>query len=243
MYLERVHSQGGFLTRLRKIKDLPLERRPYEICFHKGPQALTDAELLAVIIRTGVKGEKSTEVAEMVLDYSNNKKGLLNIINLSLNELMQINGIGKVKAAQLKCVAELSKRISKTNAHSNLVFSNPKSIADYYMEELRHIGKECLILMLLNTRSIFIKDIVVSVGTVNASFISSREILIQALKHQAVYMVLVHNHPSGNSFPSKEDIINTKRIKEAGDLIGVSLIDHIIVGDNNFVSLKEKGVI
>lgn len=243
MYLEREHTQGGLLSTKRKIKDLPPQRRPYDLCFSKGPQALTDGELLGIIIRTGAKGQQSTEVAEMVLDFADNKKGLLNIINLSLSELMQINGIGKVKAAQLKCIAELSKRISKTNAWNNLVFSNPKSIADYYMEELRHIGKECLVLMLLNTRSVFIKDIVVSVGTVNASFISAREILIQALKYQAVYMVLVHNHPSGNSFPSKEDIINTKRIKEAGDLIGVSLIDHIIIGDNNFVSLKEKGVI
>lgn len=243
MYLEREHAQGGLLSTKRKIKDLPPQRRPYEICFLKGPQALTDGELLGVIIRTGAKGQQSTEVAEMVLDFENNKKGLLNIISLSFSELMQIKGIGKVKAVQLKCIAELSKRISKTNAWNNLVFSNPKSIADYYMEELRHIGKECLVLMLLNTRSVFIKDIVVSIGTVNASFISAREILIQALRYQAVYMVLVHNHPSGNSFPSKEDIINTKRIKEAGDLIGVSLIDHIIIGDNNFVSLKEKGVI
>lgn len=227
----------------KKIKDLPPEKRPYEKFFLNGEKSLTDAELLAIIIRTGAKGEQSTEVANMVLEHENCKKGLLNLVYLSTEELMQIRGIGKVKAAQLKCIAELSKRISKTNAKSNLVFSNPNSIADYYMEELRHTGRECLILMLLNTKSIFIKDVVISIGTVNASFISSREILIQALKHHAVYMVLVHNHPSGNSFPSKEDIVNTKKIKEAGELVGVSLIDHIIIGDNNFVSLREKGII
>ena len=227
----------------RKIKDLPADRRPYEICKNKGAEYLTDAELLGVIIRTGTREFQSTEVAESVLDYDENNKGLLNIINLDFNELLKIKGIGSVKAAQIKCISELSKRISKTHAWGNLVFSNPKSIADYYMEDLRHVEKECLILMLLNTRSVFIKDIIISIGTVNAAFISPREIFIQALKFKAVYMVLIHNHPSGNSFPSKEDIINTKKIKEAGDLVGVSLIDHIIIGDNNFVSLKEKGVI
>lgn len=231
------------MNRKNRIKDLPPERRPYEKCFKHGPSALTDAELLAIIIRTGSKGEQSIELAERILNHSDNDKGILNILHLSTSELLAVKGIGTVKAAQIQCVAELSKRISKTRAHKQLAFGNPKTVAEYYMEELRHCGREKLLLLLLNTKSILIKDMVLSHGTVNASLFSPREILIEALKYNAVYIILVHNHPSGNPAPSQEDILNTQRVKEAGDLIGVLLIDHVIIGDNKYVSLKEIGIL
>lgn len=225
------------------IKDLPPERRPYEKFIKFGPSALTDAELLAIIIRTGSKGEQSIELADRILGYSNNDKGILNIQHLTLNELIELKGIGLVKAAQIKCIAELSMRISKTKAHKLLTFSNPNTIADFYMEELRHSEREKLILLLLNTRSVLIKDIELSCGTVNASLVSPREIFIESLKYNAVYIILIHNHPSGNPNPSRDDILITKRIKDAGDLIGISLIDHIIIGDNKYVSLKQTGIL
>lgn len=226
-----------------RIKDLPLERRPYEKFIKFGPSSLTDAELLAIIIRTGSKGEQSIELADRILGYSNNDKGILNILHLSFDELIELKGIGRVKAAQIKCIAEFSKRISKTSAHKNLTFSNPNTIADFYMEQLRHCEREKLILLLLNTRSILIKDIELSCGTVNASLVSPREIFIESLKYNAVYIILIHNHPSGDPNPSRDDILITKRIKEAGDFIGISLIDHLIIGDNKYVSLKQRGIL
>ncbi len=231
------------MSKTKRIKDLPPERRPYEKCIKFGPTALTDSELLAIIIRTGSKGEQSIELAERILGHLDNDRGILNILHLRINELLAIRGIGIVKATQIKCIAELSKRISKTKAHKQLIFTNPNTIADFYMEDLRHSERERILLLLLNTRSVFIKDIELSNGTVNASLISPREIFVESLKYNAVYIILIHNHPSGNPNPSNEDIINTKRIKEAGDLIGVSLIDHIIIGDNKYVSLKERGIL
>lgn len=226
-----------------RIKDLPPERRPYEKFINHGPESLTDSELLAIIIRTGSKGQQSIELADKILSYHNNEKGILNILHLNFNELLKIKGIGRVKATQIKCVAELSKRISKTRAHKELTFSHPTTIANYYMEDLRHCEREQLLLLLLNTKNVLIKDIILSKGTVNASLISTREILIESLKYDAVYIILLHNHPSGNPEPSKEDIINTHRIKAAGDLIGITLIDHIIIGDNKYVSLKEREIL
>lgn len=231
------------MNKANTIKDLPPERRPYEKCIKFGPTALTDSELLAIIIRTGSKGEQSIELAERILGHLDNDRGILNILHLSINELLAIRGVGIVKATQIKCIAELSKRISKTKAHKQLIFTNPNTIADFYMEDLRHSEREKILLLLLNTRSVLIKDIELSNGTVNASLISPREIFVESLKYNAVYIILIHNHPSGNPNPSNEDIINTKRIKEAGDLIGVSLIDHIIIGDNKYVSLKERGIL
>jgi DNA repair protein RadC len=231
------------LNKTSTVKDLPLERRPYEKCLKFGPAALTNSELLAIIIRTGSKGVQSIELADRILNYKNNETGLLNILHLNINQLMEIKGIGLAKATQIQCIAELSKRISKTSAHKQLIFTHPSTIADYYMEELRHCDREKLLLLLLNTRSVLIKDIMLSHGTVNAALISPREIFVEALKYSAVYIILLHNHPSGNPNPSRDDILNTKRVKEAGDLIGITLIDHVIIGDNNYVSLKERGIL
>ncbi|WP_073992502.1 RadC family protein [Parasporobacterium paucivorans] len=225
------------------IKDLPPERRPYEKCSRYGISSLTDSELLACIIRTGSKGEPSIDLAENILNYEGNTSGILNILHLDTAQLLRIRGIGQVKAIQIQCVAELSKRISRARIHNNLSFTDPKSISDYYMEEMRHKDREHLVLLLLNTKSNLIKDIVISQGTVNASLVSPREIFIQALKYNAVNVILLHNHPSGHPEPSREDILITRRVQEAGSLIGISLIDHIIIGDNIYVSFKERGII
>ncbi len=224
----------------RTIKDIPSENRPDERCIRLGASALTDAELLAVIIRCGVKGIPSTELSQRILDLSG-EDGIIGILRLSINDLMEVNGIGIVKAVQIKCIAELSRRIAKNTMRSKLSFSNPASIAEYYMEDLRHKDCEELIMLSLNTKNMLISNTTLTKGTVNASLISTREIFLEALKNKAVYIVLLHNHPSGDPSPSKEDIHNTRRIKDAGNLIGISLIDHIIIGDNKYISLKERG--
>ena len=224
-----------------QIKSLPEEDRPYEKCLNYGAGYLTDSELLAVILKNGSKGENSVDLARRVLEFSKND-GLLGICKIPISELMTIKGIGKVKAIQIKCIAELSRRISKTNAKNELVFNSPGTIVDYYMEDLRHKEVEEFIMLALNNKSALLDEYVISKGTVNASFASPREIFIQALRVKAVNIIIMHNHPSGDPTPSRNDIISTNNIKLAGDIIGIKLIDHIIIGDNDYVSFKEKGL-
>lgn len=227
---------------LQTMKNLPQEERPYEKCLEKGPESLTEAELLSVIIRTGAKGSSSLELSRKVLELGS-QGGLIGLLHLTIPQLMEVHGIGTVKAVQLVCIGELSKRIWRTLISSQLVLDSPESIADYYMESMRHLEQEQTMLTMFNTKNMLIKDIILSKGTVNASLVSPREVFLEALKYHAVYIVLVHNHPSGDPAPSKEDLLLTNRLREAGDLIGIQLIDHIIIGDNRYISLKERGIL
>lgn len=223
------------------VKELPATERPYEKCEMYGPQVLSDAELLAVIIRTGSKNERSIDLASKVLNFNPANPGLIGIHHMSLKDLMSIHGIGRVKAIQLLCVTELSKRMSKQTRLEGIQFVNPEVIANYYMEDLRHLQQEKVILLMLDTKSRMIKDMEMTSGTVNASLLSPREIFLHALKYEAVNIILLHNHPSGDPTPSREDIHSTKRIREAGNLVGIKLMDHIIIGDNKYISLGEEG--
>ncbi|CRZ34359.1 DNA repair protein RadC [Herbinix hemicellulosilytica] len=223
------------------VKELPVSERPYEKCETYGPQFLSDAELLAVILKTGSKGLRAIDLAVNVLNYSKTYPGLKGLNYLTMKELTKIRGIGRVKAIQLLCLTELTKRMSKEVHKESLKFTTPQSVAEYYMQDMRHLKKEQVLLLMLDSKSKLIKDMVMSSGTVNLSIVPIREILIQALKEEAVKIILVHNHPSGDPAPSPEDIRVTKRMKEAGDLIGISLMDHIIIGDNKYISLKEQG--
>ncbi len=225
------------------MKEMPKTEQPYEKFLFSGAETLSDAELLAIIIRTGSKEEKSIDLARKVLTISNCNDSLLNITRLTLKDLLQIKGIGRVKAVQIKCIAELSRRIAKTTAKSRLCMNNPRSIADYYMEDLRFVKQEVTVLVMVDTKNHFLNDTIISKGTVNSSLISPREIFLEALNNQAVYIILIHNHPSGDPTPSKEDIMATKRIKDAGALIGIMLLDHIIIGDRKYVSLKEQSLL
>ncbi len=226
-------------------EDSMVEEKPYEKCLALGAKALTDAQLLAVILRTGTSGLNATGLAYNVFAASgsfdkNGGNQLLNLINLSIPELMKIKGIGRVKAIQIQCICELSRRIAKQTAGKRLDFGSPQTIAEYYMEDMRHLEKEHLILVLLDGKCCLIKDLVVTIGTVNSSLVNTREIFAEALKYNAVSIVLLHNHPSGDSTPSRNDLAVTERIARAGEIMGINLIDHIIIGDNNYTSLKEK---
>ena len=223
-----------------RIKDLPVQQRPYEKCILYGEQSLTDAELLATIIRTGTVNEQSIDLADRIL-CCNDKAGLLNLHTMSIDELKMIKGIGNVKAVQLKCIAELVKRLMKTKKVHGESFTSPELVADYFMEDMRNLETECLKMVLLDSKSRLIKDITISTGTINSSVASSREIFVTALKHGAVNIILLHNHPSGDPVPSSDDIFVTLKIKDAGDIVGIKLIDHIIIGDNCYYSLKEAG--
>ena len=241
--MKRMEQREQTASEERKgILSLPPEERPYEKCLEQGCQALSDAELLAVIIRTGAVGDTSVDLARRVLDLGGRQGNLAGLCGLSVQELTSVKGIGRVKAIQIQCIAELSRRMAKSRARDGLCFHDPASIAAFYMEDLRHEEREQCRVMMLNTRSMLLAEKQLSVGTVNASLISAREIFLEALKCQAVYIILIHNHPSGDPHPSREDILLTKRVWEAGELIGISLLDHIIIGDRSYVSLREENL-
>ncbi len=217
------------------------EERPYEKCEQYGAENLTDAELLAVLLRTGTKGENSLQLAKRILHPDFAQEGILNIHQWSMEQLLEIKGIGSVKAIQILCLSELAKRLSKAEAQSGLNFSAPETIAQYYMEDMRHRKKEAMKLLLLNSKTKLIGESELSLGTVNTTLVSPREVFVEALRRNAVAVILLHNHPSGDPTPSKQDILITRRVTEAGRLIGVELLDHIIIGDNCFISLRDKG--
>lgn len=224
------------------MKTLPKEEMPYEKCWSSGAGSLTDAELLSVILRTGSKGEPALDLSRKILSLSA-KEGLLGIYHISLSELMKIKGIGKVKAIQLKCIAELSRRMAKQQARSSLIFTQPETVAEYYMEDFRHEEQEKLLLIMLNSKGNLLGEEVISKGTVNATLISPREIFLCAFQYHAVSIILLHNHPSGNPTPSKEDLLLTRRVKESGELLGIELLDHIIIGDQQAVSFRREGLL
>lgn len=225
------------------LKELPVSERPYEKCEQNGAAVLSDAELLAAIIKCGTKNMTAVDIAKQILNYSEEMPGL-NILNyLSLQELMSVEGIGKVKAIQLLCIAELSKRMAREKKRETRALLTPNEVADYYMQDLRHLTYEQVILLMVDVKNHIIKDVIISKGTVNLSIAEPREIFINAVKYGAVRILLLHNHPSGDPTPSKADITLTMRIKEAGELIGIQLLDHIIIGDNMYISLKEQGML
>ena len=220
---------------------LPVWEQPYEKCEKYGVTALSDVDLLAVIIRNGTRELNSIDLARELLNSHPVHKGLLGLSRLSLEELMKIKGIGKVKASQILCILELSKRLSKQNFETFLTLDSPKSIADYFMEEMRYLEREVINLLLFNGKHRLIKSIPISQGTVNSSITTPREILTLALRYEAVYIVLLHNHPSGDAAESTSDLKFTNDIHNACKLIGIELSDHIIIGDHCYTSLKEKG--
>lgn len=216
---------------------------PYEKFLNLGATALTDEELLAIIIRTGTNGVSALDLSKEVLNLSMSCKGLLGLHHLQLTDLTSIKGIGQVKAVKIKCIAELSMRIAQKSAIKKLVFSSPSSIADYFMEEMRHLEVENVILLLLDNKNSMIGKVLLSKGTVNASIVSTREIFLHALQHQASYIILLHNHPSGSVKPSQADILLTQKVVSASNIMNIPLIDHIIIGDLKFTSLAEQGYI
>lgn len=224
------------------MKDMLAEERPYEKCERFGAGSLTDIELLAVLLRTGTKGENSLELARRLLypDSGIPQKCETHLQDWTKDDLLKIHGIGRVKAIQVLCLCELSKRLSQMNAREELDFSKPGTIAEYYMEDMRHRKQEYMKLLMLNSKSRLIGETEISKGTINMSVVSPRELFIEALQKNAVYIILLHNHPSGDPSPSKDDILVTRRVKEAGELLGIELLDHIIIGDNCYVSLAMR---
>ncbi len=231
------------MTDHKTIKDHEAAERPVEKCVKMGPGALSDAELLAVIIRSGSKSETAVELAERVLGISGDRYGLQALHHLSLHELKRLGGIGDVKAVQLLCLAEISRRMSKQIPAERIRMRDPAQIAEYFMEDMRHKEREELRVVFFDTRAHYIQDTVLFQGTVNSSLVSPREIFVEALKAQAVFLCLLHNHPSGSCRPSDDDIRFTDRVKASGEMLGIRLIDHIIIARKNWFSFREQGIL
>jgi DNA repair protein RadC len=224
------------------MKEMSETERPYEKSLKYGVSVLTDAELLAIILRTGSRNDNVLSCAYRILNAHPVHKGLVGLNYLSLKDLEKIRGIGRVKALQMMCLAEISQRMSRAVHKPFVKLDSPESIADYYMEKTRYLEKEHVFALFFDVKHKLIKDIQISEGTVNSSLLSPRELFLEALKYEAVYVILVHNHPSGDSTPSDADLEVTFRILEAGSLIGIQLTDHIILGNNSFTSLAQRGI-
>ena len=223
------------------MKHLPPQMQPYEKCIAYGPEILTDAELIACVLRTGNKEYTSVALAEHLLELRKGKEGLSGLCSLSFKELTEVPGIGRVKALQIQAVFELAKRMSRSSAAKTLNFSSPETVADYYMEDFRHLEQEKILLLLLDNKGNLLGEKVIFTGTVNASIVSPREIYLEALKYHAVSIILLHNHPSGDPTPSDADRRMTRKVREAGSFLDIPLLDHIVLGDKNYVSFREKG--
>ncbi|MCX7711357.1 MAG: DNA repair protein RadC [Clostridia bacterium] len=227
-----------------KMKDLPLSERPYEKLEKLGAEMLSNAELLAIIIKTGNRKESSLDLANRVLSCDKADKGLPFLHDLSLEQLREIDGIGKVKAVQVKALTELSKRMASTfNMHAKKALTSPQDVCGLLMEEMRHLKKEVFKGVLLDVKNHVIKQVNVSVGSLNSSIVHPREVFSEAVKMSCSSIIFVHNHPSGDPEPSREDIHTTNRLVDAGNILGIKVLDHIIIGDGKYVSLKEKGYI
>ncbi len=222
------------------MKELPVSERPYEKVELEGVEKLSDKELLTVLIRSGTKKERADQIALRILEVCG-IEGLPALWNTDMEELKEIPGIGRVKAIQLVCVCELARRIARGKRLFGTRISSAEDIVSYYNVQLKYQQKECLILVVLDSKNRILADEILSVGTINASIADPREIFMTALKKNGVSIILLHNHPSGDPTPSREDIITTERIFKAGELLGIRLYDHIIIGQNSYISLQAEG--
>lgn len=223
------------------IKNLPISEKPYEKCASLGVASLSDAELLAIIIHTGTRDLSAIEIARNVLSVKHGN--LLNLFEFSLEEFMDFKGIGKYKAIRLMAIAELSLRISKTNMGNPFIMDDPKKVSSYYMEQLRHLKEEHFYAVFLDIQCRFLKDELIAKGNENFAFYSKNRLFEKALLCKARRIILLHNHPSGNCRPSKEDCDTTSSLIQAAQLLELELVDHIIIGDNKYYSFKENDLI
>nr|WP_312859649.1 DNA repair protein RadC [Peribacillus huizhouensis] len=220
------------------IRDVPKDERPRERFIQTGPQSLSNQELLAILLRTGTKEESVLQLANRLISTF---EGLRMLIDASIDEITAIKGIGEAKAIQILAAVELGKRITQLNYPDRYVIRSPEDGAKYCMEEMRFLTQEHFITLYLNTKNQVIHKQTIFIGSLNASIVHPREVYKEAFRRSAASIICLHNHPSGDPSPSREDIEVTKRLVECGKIIGIELLDHIIIGEHKFVSLKEKG--
>lgn len=222
------------------LRDIPSEERPRERMLQHGPQALNNAELLAVLLRTGTVAESAVRLAERVLQHAGS---LRQLVDMSLEQLTELKGVGPAKALQIQASIELGRRLARTTSASDerTALLSPQDAAGYIMEDLRYLTKEHFVCLFLNTKNRVVGQETLSIGSLNASIVHPREVFRAAIRRGCASIIVAHNHPSGDPTPSPEDIQLTGRLVESGQLVGIDVLDHIVVGDGIFISLKEKG--
>jgi DNA repair protein RadC len=224
-----------------KISDMPSDERPREKLAKHGAEALSNSELLAILLRTGSRSKSAIDISRELLSKS--EKGIAGLPDLSMEELCSIGGIGMSKATQVKAALELSKRISRAEFSGVIEVRGPGKVADLFIEEFKYLKIEKFAVVFLDTKNQIMSWEVISVGSLNASIVHPREVFNKAIKKSAASVILVHNHPSGKTNPSREDIDITNRLIEAGKIVGINVLDHIIVGHNCYYSFKEEHLI
>jgi len=236
------NTNEGYRTKLpysgSTIKDMPKIERPREKLEKKGAQALHKKELLSIILRTGIKGKNVLQVAQDILTKYGDKK----LIDVSYEELRNMHGVGPSKAAQVIAAIELGKRLYKEKVEEEIFINSSQDV----LKEVSHIRenkKENFVVLYLDARNKLIYKETISIGILNASLVHPREVFEPAVKNLAAQIILAHNHPSGDPEPSEDDLTLTKRLVEAGKIMGIEVTDHIIVAKSGFVSFKEKGII
>ena len=219
-----------------KMNLLPMSERPYEKLLTYGEETLTNSELLAIIIKTGTRNKTALDLARQVLNLgsTSNVNDLRFLQEISINELTKIEGIGKVKAIELKALGEIAKRMSKPINLDKIYIKTKADVANLLMQEMRYEKREILKLILLNNKNIVQKIIDIAKGKDSQLVFDIKQILSEPIKLQIPKIILVHNHPSGNSKPSSEDILATQKIKQACEIMGIQLLDHIIIGDGEY---------
>lgn len=226
-----------------KIKELPEEERPYEKLELYGETTLSNAELLAIIIKSGTKEETSVQLAQRLLKLNDTEGEDLNYLqSLTIEELTQIKGIGKVKAIQLKAVGELAIRMFKTSNYKKRVIKEPNDLAKILMSELKFEKSEKVKLVILNNKNEILKIKEIASGGANFANVSIKDILAEPIKMKAPKIILVHNHPSGDSTPSKQDIMFTEQLYEITELVDIQLLDHLVIGNMNYTSIFSETI-
>lgn len=222
------------------IKELPVELRPRERLLAAGASSLSNIELLAILLRTGTRQMSAVELAGQLLVQFNNLPGLM---DASVEELATVKGIGPAKVVQIKAALEIGRRLALMPASKRTTIHSPEDVAALVMDDMRHLDREHFKTVFLNTKNQVLGMETISVGTLDSSIVHPRELFKAAIKKSCAGVILVHNHPSGDPTPSREDIEITKRLSQAGGILGISVLDHLIIGDNKFISLKAKGII
>ena len=223
-----------------KVKDWPTDERPRERLLRHGAENLSDAQLFAIILRTGGAGKGVLALAMELLDTF---KGLGNIESSSLADLSCIKGLGPAKIAQIKAAFELGKRLMSESSGAHPSFSSGRVVYLYFAPRFKSLKKEVFVSLLLDAKNRLIREIKVSEGTLTNSLIHPREAFREAVRESSASIIFVHNHPSGDPEPSRDDIAVTERLKATGEIIGINVLDHVIIGDGRYVSLREKGVL
>lgn len=225
------------------LKDLPAEERPRERLWKYGPEVLSNAELLAIIIRTGNRNETALALAQRMLSELGQGEGLSFLVDATVEELTKVKGISMAKACAIKAAVELGKRIGGIKSIDKVFIRSPRDVANLLMNEMRYLKKEYFRTIQLNVKNQVLAVEDISVGSLNSSIVHPREVFKGPIRRSSAAIILVHNHPSGDPSPSREDIEVTRRLYEAGKLLGIDVLDHIIIGDGIYTSLKEKGII